>query len=166
MKSNKLMEKILQKIRFKNVIPFARGDVLDFGGNNGEFRKNIIYESYTLCNRDYSVIKNKKFDTIFMIAVLEHLENVEKTINMLKKHLKDNGKIIITTSIPSTRIFLYFMGMINLLDMDNQEEHKEFFSRKGLFRLAKRCNMSVNHYSTFELGLNQMIVLKKGVNEK
>jgi hypothetical protein len=42
----------LQQYRFRKAIPFLKGNVLDFGGNDGELQQ-YVSGSYTLVNYDY-----------------------------------------------------------------------------------------------------------------
>ena len=49
---------------------------------------------------DICELNNEKFDVITMFHVLEHLNNPEKTINVLKGLLNPNGKLII--EVPNT----------------------------------------------------------------
>ncbi len=161
MRSKKLVEKILQKQRFKKILPFVKGkSVLDFGGNKGEL-KEYISQKYTLCNEDYSVLKGKKFDTIVSLAVVEHiqLEQVLKIIKMLREHLNKNGRIIITTPTKRNKPVLEFLAKINLLDRENIKEHKHYWSKEELFNLAKKVDLDISHYKKFQFGLNQIIVL-------
>ena len=61
------------------------------------YAKEEIKEDKYLVVNDYSKLKKKKFDTILMFDVLEHVsddaEFLSKTVSPL---LKDNGKIILT----------------------------------------------------------------------
>lgn len=161
MKSEKLVEKILQKQRFKKILPFIKGkSVLDFGGNKGELQE-YISQKYTLCNEDYSVLKGKKFDTIVSLAVVEHipLEQVFEIIKMLKEHLNKKGRIIITTPTKINKSVLEFLAKINLLDGENIKQHKHYWDKEELIDLAKKADLNINHYKKFQLGLNQIIVL-------
>ena len=161
MKSEKLLEKFLQKYRFRKAIPFIIGDsILDFGGNKGELKKYVNQE-YTLCNKDYDVLKNKKFDSIVSLAVIEHIpkEQVFEIIELLKKSLDKNGRIIITTPTPRNKNFLRFLAKIKLLDKENIKEHEHYWNKEELFDLARNSSLNINYYKKFQLGLNQIIVL-------
>jgi 2-polyprenyl-3-methyl-5-hydroxy-6-metoxy-1,4-benzoquinol methylase len=163
MKSDMFLEKLLQKMRFNRIIPFIIGDsLLDFGGNRGEL-KGYIKQHYTLCQRDYSVIKNKSFDTIVMLAVIEHLEyrNTFKIISMLKSHLNANGRIILTTPSPCAKLILDTLAYVGLLDKENMKEHKHYWSKKDLNLLARKTKLKITVFKYFQFGLNQMVVLDK-----
>ena len=161
MKSEKLLESLLQKQRFKKILHFIRGNsVLDFGGNKGEL-KNHVSQEYMLCNEDYSVLQGKKFDTIVSLAVVEHIpeEQVFEIIKMLKKRLNKNGRIIITTPTKRNKPILEFLGKLNLLDKENIKQHKHYWNKEELFNLAKKSDLNISYYKKFQFGLNQIIVL-------
>lgn len=163
MKSEKLVENLLQKARFKRIIPLIEGKtVLDFGGNHGELKKYIPQE-YTICNLNYQIIKDKQFDNIVSLAVIEHIEYLEvfKIISMLKKHLNENGKIILTTPTKLARPFLEFLAIINLLDPNNMAEHKHYWSKKELSDLAEKSGLKMIKHKLFQLGMNQLAIFKQ-----
>ena len=74
---------------------------LDFSPNNIRVAKkhaklkelNINY----VCKDIEKVDLNKKFDLIILFEILEHLDNWQSLVNKIKKNLKKNGKIIIST---------------------------------------------------------------------
>ena len=165
MESKRLAESFLQKKRFSKILPLISGNsILDFGGNRGELKKHLRNsQDYTLCNRDYSVLKGKTFDTILSLAVIEHLEiaDVFKVIKMLKQHLNPNGIIILTTPSKLAKPVLEVMSISGLLDKENLKEHKHYWNKRELFELAKKSELNVRKYLKFQFGLNQLIVLKK-----
>ena len=81
--SRKSTEKFFQNWRFKIAIPYLSGDVLDFGGNEGELKKFVRGE-YTLVNYDHRAMEGKTFDTIAALAVIEHI-NVPEVYEIFKK---------------------------------------------------------------------------------
>ena len=96
--------------------------------------------------------KEETFDYITLLAVIEHFHDYRKVIKDCHRVLKNNGLLIMTTPFRKTERFirLYQKGDIG---------HIGYFSRKDFNRLNK---FRLIHYSTFEFGLNQLIVLKKG----
>ena len=76
------------------------------------FAKKEIYDDKYCVVNDYKKIKNKKFDTILMFDVLEHIEDdCEFLKNTVYPLLKDNGRIIMT--VPAYQ-FLFSKHDINL----------------------------------------------------
>jgi len=111
----------------RKILAEIKGDILDIGTGDGMKLKRILQsidksnigkvlaieinpKMYALAKENLqsicdSVIKSnidsfeteKRFDTILMFEVLEHLENPKRSLQKIVKLLKDNGKIIITT---------------------------------------------------------------------
>ena len=74
---------------------------IDFSENNIDickFRaeKNNLKIKY-ICNDIEKINLKKKYDLIIMFEVLEHLEDWRKFLIKIKRNLKTNGKIIIST---------------------------------------------------------------------
>jgi 2-polyprenyl-3-methyl-5-hydroxy-6-metoxy-1,4-benzoquinol methylase len=158
-----LFESILQKMRFEKAAPHVRGStLLDFGGNFGEFAK-YVSQQYHLCNSDYSVLAGRSFDTITALAVLEHikLSEIDQVIGMFRDHLNNEGRVVITTPASIAGPILSALSNIGLLDRKNIIEHKHYWNKKELFSLAEKNGFSVKHYSRFQLGGNQLLVLEK-----
>tara|TARA_Y100001970_G_scaffold37049_1_gene45708 strand:- start:74 stop:754 length:681 start_codon:yes stop_codon:yes gene_type:complete len=59
--------------------------------------KNLKKKNYIRFNLEKKNNLNKKFDNIIIFNVLEHIHNDIKAISELKKILKKNGKLIIST---------------------------------------------------------------------
>ena len=97
--TRRFVERFLQKYRFKMVKDYLEGDVLDFGGNEGEL-KRFVNGKYLAVNYDHSVMVGKKFDTVVALAVIEHIP-VPEVFDIFKKFnratLKEGGKIFLTT---------------------------------------------------------------------
>ena len=94
--SSKVFEKLLQNFRFNRVKNLLIGDVLDFGGNEGELNQ-LVKGNYTIVNYDHSPMDGKQFDTIVLLAVIEHIEvsDVHLIFNKFSKHLKKRVKKLI-----------------------------------------------------------------------
>ena len=45
--------------------------------------------------KNLNKLKNKKFDLIFALSVLDHLENPIEILRNFKKHLKKDGRLIL-----------------------------------------------------------------------
>ncbi len=159
--SRKPTEKFFQNWRFKIVIPYLAGDVLDFGGNQGELKKFVRGE-YTLVNYDHSMMEGKTFDTIAALAVIEHI-NVPEIFQIFKKFkekLRPDGKIILTTPTKASRPILNFMARIGLANKENIAEHKHYWTKKEIFDLAEKTGFVIKKYKKFQFGFNQLAILK------
>ncbi len=83
---------------------------------------------------------NYRFDYIVAGEVIEHLSNPGLFIESAKKHLKNKGKIIITTPNISS-IFLYFL--VVFLDKTQDSTHVYYFDKKNLRVLINRYNLKI-----------------------
>ena len=165
MNSSLLLEKLLQKYRFSKVKNYLKGSILDFGGNRGElkdyiFNNNIVSVKNYKCVNDIKEV-DKKYDTIVCLAVIEHIEvkEVFTIIRKLLEHLNDNGTLILTTPSIKLKWILEFLAFLGILDKENIKEHKHYWSKTELEFLA--ADFSSFQYNTFQLTLNQIIILNK-----
>ena len=160
--SSRLLEGFLQQSRFKQVQPYLNGDVLDFGGNEGELKK-LVKGSYTLVNYDHSPMQNKTFDTVVALAVIEHIEvnNVYSAFKEFKYKVRPNGIIFLTTPTPLAKPLLEFLAYINVLDRHNIEEHKHYWTKDDIEKLAKENGFAVKKYRKFQMGFNQLAILER-----
>jgi 2-polyprenyl-3-methyl-5-hydroxy-6-metoxy-1,4-benzoquinol methylase len=152
-------EKILQNFRFSKVKGLLNGDVLDFGGNDGELEQ-FVKGSYTLVNYDHTLMYGKKFDVIILLAVIEHIdvEEVHRLFNVFRNLLNDNGIIVLTTPTPQSKWLLEMLAHLNILDKQNIEEHKHYWNRDDIYELANRNGFSVKTYNQFQAGFNQFSI--------
>jgi 2-polyprenyl-3-methyl-5-hydroxy-6-metoxy-1,4-benzoquinol methylase len=155
------LEKFLQNLRFKEAKKYLKGDVLDFGGNEGELKK-FVSGKYMVVNYDHSIMENKNFDTIVALAVIEHIP-VREVLLIFKKFrlvLKPGGHVFLATPTVFAKPILEFLAFFGFVDKENIREHKHYWTKKELFDLAKDSGFQVQKYKKFQLGFNQFAVLK------
>lgn len=156
------LERFLQNYRFNMVKKYLIGDVLDFGGNEGEL-KRFVKGKYIIVNYDHSAMENIKVDTIVALAVVEHIkfEEVFSIFKKFKPILNKEGIIFLTTPTKMAKPVLEFLAFINLVDKENIKEHKHYWNKKELARLAEDSGFEIKKYKKFQLGFNQLAILKK-----
>ena len=161
--SSKLLEGFLQQNRFTKAVPYLKGDVLDFGGNNGELKKYVT-GSYTLVNYDHAPMENKTFDTIVALAVIEHIPiaDVFAIFQVLRKKLKPGGVLLLTTPTKMAKPLLELLAFVHVLDKQNIEEHKHYWSKEEIEQLAQQNGFTVKQYQKFQFGFNQVALLVPG----
>ncbi|MDB5202394.1 MAG: SAM-dependent methyltransferase [Ferruginibacter sp.] len=159
--SKKPLEHYLQQYRFRKLLPFLQGSVLDFGGNEGELRP-YVKGDYSIVNYDYSGLEGKQFDTIVALAVIEHIEvtHVAEIFRMFKKMLAPGGQLFLTTPTAAAKPVLEMLAFTGILDKANIAEHKHYWSRNELLTLASDSGFRVDKYEKFQLGFNQLALLK------
>lgn len=109
---------------------------------------DIIYNQDAEKGLNY---KKETFDYITMLAVIEHFSDYKKVITECHRVLKRDGLLIMTTPLKKAEKFIRIYYHKDL-------GHSRYFTRKDFEKLKK---FKLIHYSTFEWGLNQLIVLKK-----
>ncbi len=155
-------EKLLQNMRFSKAKPYIKGDVLDFGGNEGEL-KPFVEGEYTCVNYDHGPMEGKTFDSIISLAVIEHIdyEEVFKIFRKFQAKLRNDGTIFLTTPTPASKPLLEFLANIGILEKQNIEEHKHYWNKEEIFELAKKNGFKILKYKKFQLGMNQYALFEK-----
>jgi SAM-dependent methyltransferase len=176
----------LESIRMKKITSIVKGgDILDYGCGYGKFCESIPFKTYTGIDSDNSIINDAKkrhsglknvhfysidefghqleqYDFIILSAVLEHVMDPMLILKILKDRLRLHGKIIITTPTYFGNCILDFGSKVGIFSRQAFEEHNRILSKKNFDDIAKILDLEVIQYSTFELGLNQLVVLSLG----
>lgn len=104
--------------------------------------------------------KNCMVDTIILAAVVEHLEDPVQTLMKLKEHLQNGGLMIITTPTLKAIKILAIGSKFKLFSKEALEEHKDLLSKSDFLGISKEIGLKLEHYETFEFGLNQLVVYR------
>lgn len=181
-----LLSSFLRRKRLEQVVKWLAGNtVLDYGCGRGELLSmmgegweyvgvdiNSDFVRYAGCRfpkANFRVLDLQnsecpdlgKFDCIIAAAVIEHLEYPEQLLKELSRHLRDGGRLIITTPSPRGRFLLSIGARIGLLNRQVEEAHRSILSAEDLVKLMQVCALRVRSYSTFLFGLNQLLVAEK-----
>ena len=78
------------------------------------------------------------FDAVFMLDVLEHIEEDETVLREIRRVLRPHGALLIT--VPA---FMFLYGR-----QDRMSEHKRRYRRRGLVNLVTGIGLRV-HYCTY-----------------
>lgn len=172
---------LLRKCRYFKAKQFIKSDsvVLDVGCGQGSFKKclkNCDYYGINLFKAWMGKQNNlyvgdvmesipvdlqiKKFDYVCALAVIEHIKEPEKFIIILRKLLKPDGKIILTTPHPIGRKIHDFGSKIGFFSKDASEEHEQFIDLKLMNILLKSSGLKIAFYKRFLFGFNQIFVIK------
>lgn len=143
--------RIIKTVKYAEIKP--TDEILDLGsGNNILLKylpKNKNYTSIDLLgeptikhNLEDGLPPNiiNKFDKIFLLEFIEHIENFKTILRQCKDYLKDNGKIIITT--PTNRRYMkneYYKDGSDIYG--NLADHYHCFRYANLINLANWLNM-------------------------
>jgi SAM-dependent methyltransferase len=102
----------------------------------------------------------RRFHHVLLLAVLEHLSDPVSALAQARTVLAEGGSVIVTTPHPTARRPHELGARLGLFSSDASEEHEEFFDATGLTRLAAVSGLNVVSYERFQLGMNQLAVLR------
>lgn len=182
-----LLSKFLKKSRTGAVADFIAGDVLEVGCGYSityEQYRNLInsYWGIEMTDDRVSLLKEKfpqahffkkdldndklelkrKFDTILSIAVIEHIFNQKFSFEEMVKHLKPEGRIVITTPTPFGNDIVHRIGSrLNLFCTTAHDDHIVIYNKRRFQILANEFDMKIVKYKRFQLGCNQLVVLER-----
>ncbi|WP_040278863.1 class I SAM-dependent methyltransferase [Psychroserpens damuponensis] len=109
-----------------------------------------------------AVPTNETFDSIVMLAVLEHIPRAQQRQlnNNFLKVLNPSGRIIIT--VPSSLVdhILVVLTKLRLVDGMSVDEHYGF-KVKEVFTLFAEQEFTLIKHKKFQLGLNNLFVFEK-----
>ena len=110
-------------------------------------------------------LPDNSFDVITMLAVIEHID-ISKIILLLtdlKRILKKDGILVITTPAKWTDKLLELMAHLRLVSPEEIHEHKDCFSHVMLRKLLEEARFERKkcHFGYFEFFMNLWVVAVK-----
>lgn len=173
-----IFSRYFQDLRNKQSIRYLHGKrVLDVGCNNGYLRtllpKDIEYVGidvqrfpdidFTFYQRsvDDDLSDLEQFDTIFMLATIEHLEHYESSMRNLMSSLREGGVIILTTPTKWGDDMHHWGAKVGLTSQMAAEDHEKIFDLEELRQLLSKLGLEVTAAHHFFFGMNQLIVGRK-----
>jgi SAM-dependent methyltransferase len=164
----------LAKRRIEAVLPHVRGRLLDIGcGSNGlvkRYSNGIGVDVFPWPGAD-SIVKNSaaldydshSFDTVTIIAALNHIPNREAVLRECRRVLKPDGHVVITMLPPLTsRVWHWIRAP---WDADQRERGMRpgevyGFTPAEITNLFTRCGFELSSQTRFMLGFNRVYVFK------
>jgi len=101
-----------------------------------------------------------EFETILMIALIEHLRDAESILEQCYQLLKDNGHLVITTPTPMGDKFHRIGAKLGLTSKEAVQEHHRIYSYKDMAELLTKTGFYIHLYRKFEFGMNQTFVAR------
>ncbi|MCK4325719.1 class I SAM-dependent methyltransferase [bacterium] len=154
----------LEKRRMEEALKYiSEGDLhLDIGCGNGILlRKSPCKKVMGFDKKDGERAEEKlltyrdgQFDYITMLAVLEHLDEPELVLKQCCRLLKPNGRLIMTMNKK-------FADPLTILFSSRlRDDHNRYLSLREISE-AVGSTHRIAEYHSFELGLNQLIIIKR-----
>lgn len=182
-----LLSSYLSRARFAMASPYIRGDVLDIGCQRGQLRDREaarigryvgidlseadIEEArrhhpdceFRIVNLDDELLDyEEEFDTIVMLAVIEHIFNLKRLGQGLARALRPGGHVVLSTPTPFGNDVVHRLGAtVGLFSQEAADDHIVIFNRKRFEVFAAEVGLRLVKHQLFQFGCNQIAVLGK-----
>lgn len=169
----------LNDIRFTTVLPYIEGSLLDIGCGKNElvreyYGSGVGVDVDSRGIKDVVVVKDTSklsfadgsFDTVSILAALNHIPNREDVLTEANRVLKMNGKIIITMIPPRFSRFWHFIRRPWADEIERDFEHGQVYglNYKQVQDLLGRTGFELVLHKKFMFLINSLFVGKKVVN--
>lgn len=182
-----LLSNFIKRQRIAMAAPYVQGDVLELGCGPAvaldlwrdriasytgvDYRKDLVaanqrrYPQHTFHARDLDdepLDLHAQFDTVLMLALVEHVYNQKHLMRQVAMHLKPTGRVVITTPTPFGNDLVHHIGArLGLFSQGAADDHVVIYNRRRFQILAKDIGLDIERYTTFQLGCNQLVILRK-----
>lgn len=175
-----LLSPFLRRERFRKVIPYLNGKILDYGCGSGGLAKYVLSGQYHGVEPDplslqlarsrfpghrfsSSIDEQERFETVVALAVVEHVDDPAKFLHRLATYLSDSpdARLIITTPHPSLRWIHAVGSILGLFSKHAYEEHVNLLDYAKMKAAGSRAGLRLVSYERFLLGANQLSVFEK-----
>ena len=117
---------------------------------------SLQFHNLDLDKQDLPILK--RFDTILMMAIIEHLADPGNILRQIPERLKDGGRLLITTPTPLGSQIHQLGSIFNIFSQTATEEHIEIFTFHTLKPMLQANRLKIIQYKKFLLGGNQLFV--------
>lgn len=173
-----ILSQFLRRRRLNAAKPYLKGRILDVGCGSGALAEMVSPNRYTGVDLDTDSIisaRNKfpdhkfseklpdseeKFDTIVLLAVIEHVKNPKDFLMGLSHWLAESSdaKIVITTPHPKTEWIHNAGASVGLFSKHANKEHGDLLDHQKIDKIGKETGLSLRVYKRFLFGINQLAV--------
>lgn len=181
-----LLSPYLHRRRTNIVRPYLKGDILDIGCGSADLIhfldedqhyvgidsiKNLVMQlkerhpKYEFYERDVEggIGLDGNFNTITMIALIEHIKNPASMLKQSYELLTDGGDLVITTPTPLGDTLHKIGAKFGLTSKAAVETHVKIYAYEDLQNVLNSFGFDIYIYQKFVLGMNQMCVARKNV---
>jgi SAM-dependent methyltransferase len=175
-------DRLLQNVRYRRAAELIPNGsvVLDFGCGDGGFLKFLaprisygfgidpfaapgVKDGYSIVHqsaRQSFPVADNSIDVVSALAVVEHLDDPRWFFSEAHRALRENGSLIFTTPAPCSKPILEFLAFnLHVISEADIRDHKSYYGPPAIHRLLDLY--SAISYSTFQLGLNQLVIARK-----
>jgi 2-polyprenyl-3-methyl-5-hydroxy-6-metoxy-1,4-benzoquinol methylase len=178
-----LLTDYLMRRRNELVSRYVRGEVLDIGCGMGTIipfldagqryvgieisPEFVAYLSQRFpqwrfynCNVDEEPLElgDQRFDTVLLVAVVEHLAHPEKVLADIQKVLRSGGSLIITTPTLWGQRVHRLGARLGFFHPHAAAGHVCAYGYAAMRNLVNGVGLEIVEYKRFELGFNQLFI--------
>ena len=162
--------------RIKTILPHIRGEYLDIGCGTNEIVKSYSgkgigvdvypWNGVDLVVKDTSQLsfEAKKFDTVSIVAALNHIPNREDVLKEVRRILKDDGRLLTTMIPPKFSRGWHFLRRKSDVDQHERgmkEGEVYGFTSKQVQNLLSKTGFEIVLKKKFMFGINELVISKK-----
>jgi SAM-dependent methyltransferase len=171
--------------RWRTVAPYVRGRVLDLGCGYGRLaerlpadqpyvgvdvlpdairysRQRFPQHRFYECDLGNAPLPSDEepFDTVVMMAVLEHLRSPANALRDVRPHLAADGYLVLTSPSPLGDWVHRVGSRLNLFYPEHVVQHVRIYDRRAMCDLLADSGFDIVTFRHFELGINQLAVCR------
>ncbi len=173
----------IARLRLKKVLPHVRGDtILDVGCGThslflkslGTVKRRIGVDKYVETRKEDGIefyrvnleedsfpLEDESVDTIVSLAVIEHIAHPHIMLREMRRVLKKDGRIILTTPTPRSKPLLETLARLHIISPEEIFDHKTYYSRRTLSEVLQENGLILENWSSFQFGMNQLAIIRK-----
>lgn len=174
-----LLSPWLRRRRLAAVRRHLSGRVLDFGCGTGAMTDLVDPGRYVGFDADAASVDEARrqhpgfsftsqldevpgqFDTIVLLAVIEHLHEPEKVVGELVARLQPGGRLVATTPHPRFEWLHELGAKLGIVSQEAAHEHDTLYDRGMLATLFSDSGLQLESYRRLLGGLNQLAVARR-----
>lgn len=182
-----LLGELLSRWRGRKALPFVGTQVLDLGCGRGTILRYLgPGVAYTGVDRDVESIQALQkrypqhefyisdlddsfpplrpgYDTVLLLAVLEHLKDPRNLLLWCNRLLRPGGRVVITIPTPWGERVHRIMERFGLVNPEARTAHLSVLSGERLRCLVKEMGGAIKRHRLFQFGCNRLFVYEKPV---
>jgi 2-polyprenyl-3-methyl-5-hydroxy-6-metoxy-1,4-benzoquinol methylase len=100
------------------------------------------------------------FDTVLLVAVIEHLAHPDKVLAEVQKYLQPGGSLIITTPTLWGQRIHRLGARLGLFYLHAAADHVRAYDYAAIRNLVSRIGLEIVEHRRFEMGFNQLFICR------
>lgn len=187
MKPQALLGPMIRRQRTRMVAPYIRGDVLEIGCHDAATleRPNPQLGRYVGTDIDDGALMrarqrhpnrefvqndidreplgfSEEFDVVLLVALIEHVMNQRHLLEQCHAALRPGGVLVLTTPTPFGNDIVHRAGArIGLFNASVADHHVVIYDKRRLAAAGALVGFKLLDHRYFQLGCNQLAVLRK-----